>query len=447
MSLFGAPNVAKMAAERDVKGLCKALEYGKDTGVPTSAAQALGKIGDPRAVEPLSAALNHTYEGVRWEAASALGKLGDSRAVEALIAALGDSDSDVRSEVVWVLSQIGGVRAVDSIVAALNDTDRGVRQSAAGVLGGIGGPRAVDPLVTALNDTDSGVRKMAAGALGEIGGPRAVEPLIAALNDTEEHVRREAVEALANMHDALSDASDRDRVDQALAGFERLGETAAPPEVVPAAAREPSRHAYAMVLLGESVLGDPWSDGHAASLVRQRGDQLGYPVSLLGSVDCRGPFPTDADPYVIATALQACEKLGISFESSRDQITFQPVSRTGRKVGLITIEVSPTAATEEAATPPDGERPAVDPEVERLLREQGFEPSSIPCSGCGRRMWRYPERLARSGATLFGNVCLPCKAIFCNQCIQVGGPTPCPQCGVPTGPAGRAELLQIGCAL
>jgi len=43
-----------------------------------------------------------------------------------------------------------------------------------------------------------------------------------------------------------------------------------------------------------------------------------------------------------------------------------------------------------------------------------------------------------------GNVCSNCRHVFCPDCIEVGGPTPCPKCGQPTEPAQRAYLEQIG---
>ena len=96
MFLFGPPNVEKMKARRDVNGLIKALGYKKDEYVRWYTARALGEIKDPRAVEPLIAALKDTDKDVRQAAAEALGKIGDPRAVEPLIAALKDAEWHVR---------------------------------------------------------------------------------------------------------------------------------------------------------------------------------------------------------------------------------------------------------------------------------------------------------------------------------------------------------------
>jgi hypothetical protein len=39
-----------------------------------------------------------------------------------------------------------------------------------------------------------------------------------------------------------------------------------------------------------------------------------------------------------------------------------------------------------------------------------------------------------------GNVCVPCRQVFCPECIAVGRPTPCPSCSQPTQPAMKTYL-------
>jgi HEAT repeat protein len=51
-------------------------------------ARALGALADPRACDPLVAALGDPDAGVRASAAEALGRLGEDRAVDPLLAAL-----------------------------------------------------------------------------------------------------------------------------------------------------------------------------------------------------------------------------------------------------------------------------------------------------------------------------------------------------------------------
>jgi HEAT repeat protein len=56
--------------------------------------------------------LTDDNEGTRWKAAEVLGRIGDPAAVEALIDTLWDDDSRVRLKAAWVLGQIGDPRAL-----------------------------------------------------------------------------------------------------------------------------------------------------------------------------------------------------------------------------------------------------------------------------------------------------------------------------------------------
>ncbi len=51
-------------------------------------------------------------EGTRWNAAEALGRLGDPRAVEPLIDTLWDDDARVRLKTAWALGMLGDFRAL-----------------------------------------------------------------------------------------------------------------------------------------------------------------------------------------------------------------------------------------------------------------------------------------------------------------------------------------------
>lgn len=137
--------------------------------VRRGAIDALGKIGDVLAVEPLIAALCEDKDDyVRWDAAWALKKIG-SPAIEPLIATLRDADEDVRGPAAWALGEIGDVRAVEPLIAALRDREGTVRRHAADALWRIGDVRAFDSLKIALQDEDEGVRNAATNALNAIG--------------------------------------------------------------------------------------------------------------------------------------------------------------------------------------------------------------------------------------------------------------------------------------
>jgi HEAT repeat protein len=202
------------------------------------AAKALGYIGDTRAVEPLIQILNKSRsETVIW----ALGEIGDARAVEPLIQALKDECSKVQehikskrkfsshsclSELVRAVAKLG-TPAIEPLVQALKDKDSCIRLGAAKTLKIIGwqpknntekahyligkqewykvmevGEAAVEPLIQALNDETVFIRSKAANALREIGNTRAVDPLIKILKDDYFYIRDEAVWALVNIGEA-----------------------------------------------------------------------------------------------------------------------------------------------------------------------------------------------------------------------------------------------------
>ncbi len=195
MPLFRPPDIEKLKAKGDVPGLIKVLGYQKDAyGVMRrAAAETLGQIGDPRAVEPLIAALRD--DGVRMAAIEALGQIRDPRAVEPLAAALNDREYSCREAAAEALGKIGDPRAIEPLVAALRHT----ASPAAAALAQIGDPRVVEPLIAALGDKDRDVRKVAATVLGSIGDARAVEPLIAALSEI--FLRETAARALGQIGD------------------------------------------------------------------------------------------------------------------------------------------------------------------------------------------------------------------------------------------------------
>jgi HEAT repeat protein len=98
---IGAPAVDLLIAK-----LGFTVEYPQYSQLP--AAEALGKIGDARAVEPLIATFMYEKNSsdVRRAAADALVKIGDARAVELLVAALKTVDEFTRRYAIQVLTSL-----------------------------------------------------------------------------------------------------------------------------------------------------------------------------------------------------------------------------------------------------------------------------------------------------------------------------------------------------
>ena len=137
-------------------------------------------------------ALGHNDKAFRQFAAVVLGKIKDPRAVEPLIAALKDADSGVRGKAVVALGKIGDSRAVDPLITALKDADNSVRTKTADALVKMG-PPAVDPLINTLRDPDSCVWERALEVLVRIG-----PPAVGSLTDIFKLLQREKGEVLTH---------------------------------------------------------------------------------------------------------------------------------------------------------------------------------------------------------------------------------------------------------
>lgn len=133
---FGKPNIEKLRARGDVKGLAAASRH-RDAQIRKEAARALGELAPPEAVSALSAALGDPVVAVRVAAVEALGCLNDERAVSALIDLLGDREDEVATQAMDAL-----LRAREWAAPALIATSRDKRRDArvrAGVIDALGG--------------------------------------------------------------------------------------------------------------------------------------------------------------------------------------------------------------------------------------------------------------------------------------------------------------------
>lgn len=101
-------------------------------------------------------------------AESALADIGKP-AVEPLIEALeGSDDFAIRAGAANVLGMINDPIAVEPLIIGLKDSDEQVRLASADSLGEIGDPRAIEPLMNTLNDTYYLVAEAASSSLDKI---------------------------------------------------------------------------------------------------------------------------------------------------------------------------------------------------------------------------------------------------------------------------------------
>ncbi len=118
-------------------------------------------------VPPLIEALGDAEGTVRRLAATLLGRLRDPRAIEPLGMALYDTHFDVCQAAAESLAQFGGA-ALPSLLGALGHPEAWIRQQAIIGLGKIQDAQIAPALLNLLNDENRDVRKRAIQALGQL---------------------------------------------------------------------------------------------------------------------------------------------------------------------------------------------------------------------------------------------------------------------------------------
>ena len=196
------------------------------------AAQALGRLNDTRAVQPLIVALASGPAVVQSAAARSLGRLQDAQAIEPLAKAMDDASGEVRSAAAWALAIFGDARGVERLQDDLKD-ERYAFQAAASLVD-LGDSRGVDTMIEIWEKTKhrgaaeillrSGDKRgmgvflgaistygkcadseciRFAELLGEFGDERSVEPLkMASWVHAQPSVRIAVLRALGRLGDA-----------------------------------------------------------------------------------------------------------------------------------------------------------------------------------------------------------------------------------------------------
>ncbi|TKB80831.1 MAG: HEAT repeat domain-containing protein [Nitrospira sp.] len=187
--------------------VARSSDSGKDSALPhligaiedpqigPVAAEGLGTIGDPRAVEPLLASIER--DDMRQIGVTALLRIGEP-SVLPLIGKMKSENPALRAEVAWGLGMLRDPRAVEALAAASEDEAAEVRRNAVMALGLIRDARAVEPLLKAL--ADDSLAEEAKDSLVPIGEP-AVEPLLAKLEGSSGRLRRDILWVLGMIRD------------------------------------------------------------------------------------------------------------------------------------------------------------------------------------------------------------------------------------------------------
>ncbi len=178
----------------------------------SAAAQALGKLGDERAIVPLMSILNDKKENyrLRLACAEALGKLGNIQAVTPLVDILNDEREKsvyLKESAAKALGMLGDIRALEPLLDVL-ESKRGIldkfnflKEQVVEAIGRIGGrsTKATSSLLRVLKDESSSIRLAAVEALSNLGDPSVLDSLQELIFDHDDDVALATVSAVYHL--------------------------------------------------------------------------------------------------------------------------------------------------------------------------------------------------------------------------------------------------------
>ena len=172
-----------------------------------TAAESMGKIGDPRAVDSILPLIHDPAAIVREASLLAMGRLkptATGEVVAQLTRALEDPDESVREAAVVAIGEIEpGSRLLEPVVGLLRSSDAKIRRAAVRALLQVDSSQWVPVLVAAGRDSDAEVRQGIVAVVGEWGGS-AVSPWLRErlVEDPSPGVRTEAAYRLGMLSDS-----------------------------------------------------------------------------------------------------------------------------------------------------------------------------------------------------------------------------------------------------
>ena len=200
--------LGRMQDGRAVPVLAQAIKDDDSYAVRAAAAAALGRLNDAAAIPPLLDALHDTDEVVRNEASDALDRFHGPTFLFAFREALRSDDAVLRLAAVRAYGDVmrepdlarssAGAGIAAFVINALGDDDDEVAGAAELAVSAIAHERAVPLLIDGLVNGASSIRGACARLIEKRADPRATDPLIEVIVDTDEieDVRRAARAAL-----------------------------------------------------------------------------------------------------------------------------------------------------------------------------------------------------------------------------------------------------------
>jgi HEAT repeat protein/CheY-like chemotaxis protein len=154
------------------------------------------------AIEPLLEMLDTGPPNKQLEAVKTLGEINEPPVVHAMLRALKKGSPAVRIAALEALEQFADPSTYNEVERLLGDSNANVRGAAVDTVARCGGVQAVPPLLRILKDSSWEVRRAAAKALGLLGGTSAVEGLCELVRDRDRDVRESAIVALGQICDS-----------------------------------------------------------------------------------------------------------------------------------------------------------------------------------------------------------------------------------------------------
>jgi len=222
----------ELKIKESIKLLINILKQDKNKVIRNNAARALGKIGDPKAIDALAEALYDIDYFVRQSAAWALGKIGDPQAIEPLSKLIKNGGAKIYTASGDATNISAGELSESLIEEGMKYHDVQIRAIQA--LGELRNEKAVEPLINEFNDEEPQIRCAIALALGNIKSKKAVPALLEKINDAYWYVRRDCAIALGEIGDLMAmdalieklDDNYLDVVEKSTKAIEKLGKIA-----------------------------------------------------------------------------------------------------------------------------------------------------------------------------------------------------------------------------
>lgn len=151
-----------------IKPLEKALKESEDNDEIIQILVVLGDIKSPLATDTILGYINHEDDNVKTTAVESLGKIQDPKAVDPLIEAYKTTDI-LKYSIVEALGNIGVERAAPILFGALDSEDILEYFTGIGAIGALESPRGIEPLFAKLQkEDDSGTRRLIFKSLSQI---------------------------------------------------------------------------------------------------------------------------------------------------------------------------------------------------------------------------------------------------------------------------------------